>query len=190
MVENSTKSDNHPDDNITSSQEGRNHIVSWLDTVMEIVKTDNVFNQEHKDDNITSSPEVRNHTVSWIDTVMEIIKNDNVVNQEHKDDNITSSPEGRNHTVSWLDTVMEIVRTDNVVNQEHKDDIWMHLVFSATVLFVILVNSYVLYWLKKKNGTLVDSMIWHDCIANIGGMLGMLLVYPRHVMGLNIRISE
>ena len=93
--------------------------------------------------------------------------------------NITKS--GNQSQVSWLDTFVDIIKTDNLVNQEHKDDIRMHLVFAATVLFVILVNSYVLYWLKKKNQTLVDSMIWHDCIANMGGMLAMLLIYPRQI---------
>ena len=93
--------------------------------------------------------------------------------------NITKS--GNHSQVSWLDTVVDIVKTDNFVNQEHEDDIRMHLVFAATVLFVILVNGYVLYWLKKKDRTLVDSMIWHDCIANMGGMLAMLLIYPRQI---------
>ena len=85
----------------------------------------------------------------------------------------------RNH-VSWLDTAIEIVKTDALVNQEYEDDVRMHLAFAATVLFVIPVNGYVLYWLRTKTRTLVDSMVLHDCIANIGGMLGMFLVYPRH----------
>ena len=69
------------------------------------------------------------------------------------------------------------------VNREYEVDLLMVLAISLGVLLVVPANMYVLYWLKNKNRTLVDTMILFDCVANIGGMLSMFFTFPRRIWG-------
>ena len=84
--------------------------------------------------------------------------------------NVTTRPE-----------LVMISNMTDLVNKEHETDTTMILAISSSVLLVVLANAYVLYWIRNKNRTLVDTMIVLDCVANIGGMLGMFFTYPRRI---------
>ena len=84
--------------------------------------------------------------------------------------NVTTRPE-----------LVMISNMTDLVNKEHETDMTMILAISSSVLLVVLANAYVLCWIRNKNRTLVDTMIVLDCVANIGGMLGMFFTYPRRI---------
>ena len=73
--------------------------------------------------------------------------------------------------------------TTDPVNREYEVDMYMILAISLGVLLVVPANLYVLYWLKNKNKTLIDTMILFDCVANIGGMLSMFFNFPKRIWG-------
>ena len=83
---------------------------------------------------------------------------------------------------SWNDTRFEIGAADVILLSEPE---WnMFIILSITVANVIglPVNSYVMYWIRDRaNPSLVDSMIYLDCIANIGVLLIILLTYPKQI---------
>ena len=82
---------------------------------------------------------------------------------------------------SWNDTRFQINETDRIINQENDSTVLNNLMMVVSVLLVGTVNVYVLFWIKKKNRTLVDSMILLDCVANIGGLLGQFFGYPKQL---------
>ena len=50
-------------------------------------------------------------------------------------------------------------------------------------LIAIPVNAFVMYWIKTKNRTLVDSMVLLDCVANIGALISLFLMFPKRIWG-------
>ena len=77
-------------------------------------------------------------------------------------------PVGDDPLFSWKDTLVNINGTDNFINEEHDTDHLLQVASVGAVLLVVPVNIYVLYWIEKKDNTLVDSMILLDCVANLG----------------------
>ena len=88
---------------------------------------------------------------------------------------------------AWNASLLDLTDlTDlTLVNQENESDgvVWLMAGLAVADLLVVLVNSLVLYWVKIKNASLVDRLILLDCVANVGGMLSLFLVYPRQVWG-------
>ena len=83
---------------------------------------------------------------------------------------------------SWNDTRFEIRKSDVLLNTEHELDLMNILTIAVANLIGIPVNSYVMYWIRDRtNPSLVDSMIFLDCIANIGVLLIILLTYPKQI---------
>ena len=45
-------------------------------------------------------------------------------------------------------------------------------------------NLYVMYWIKDRaNPSNIDSMIFLDCVANIGSLMSTFLTYPKQIWG-------
>ena len=76
---------------------------------------------------------------------------------------------------SSLDNLnFDINQTDVFVNK-----IGLPLVPSVVVgslLFVVPVNLFVLFWIKNKTQTLIDQLMILDCISNIGSLTIFLTV--------------
>ena len=81
---------------------------------------------------------------------------------------------------SWNDTRVEIV----ILLSEQESSLFNILTIAVAYLIGLPVNSYVMYWIRDRtNPSLVDSMIYLDCITNIGLLLSILLTYPKQIWG-------
>ena len=49
-------------------------------------------------------------------------------------------------------------------------------VIVGSLLFVVPVNLFVLFWIKNKTQTLIDQLMILDCISNIGSLTMFLTV--------------
>ena len=85
---------------------------------------------------------------------------------------------------SWNDTRVEIGAADVILLSEQEWNLFNILGIAVAYLIGLPVNSYVMYWIRDRtNPSLVDSMIFLDCIANIGVLLSILLTYPKQIWG-------
>ena len=66
-----------------------------------------------------------------------------------------------------------------MVNQKLEGDILLNVVIVVAFIFIISVNASVISWLVNKTRTLVDKLIFVDCIANIGGQVAVVLHYGQ-----------
>ena len=99
--------------------------------------------------------------------------------------NATTTMAEKNDTqFSWNHTSFEIKTSDVLLATEHDLDLLHILPVSVAILIGIPGNSYVMYWIRDRTSpSLVDSMIFLDCIANIGVLLSILLTYPKQIWG-------
>ena len=83
---------------------------------------------------------------------------------------------------SWNDTRVEIGASDVILLSEQEWNLFNILGIAVAYLIGLPVNSYVMYWIRHRvNSSLVDSMIYLDCIANIGVLLSIFLTYPKQI---------
>ena len=83
---------------------------------------------------------------------------------------------------SWNDTIISIGNTDFSLNPENELDLLNILTIGVANLIGIPANSYVMYWIRDRdNPSLVDNMIFLDCVANIGALLSVFLNYPKQI---------
>ena len=72
------------------------------------------------------------------------------------------------------DLDFSINKTDVFVN---KDEVpLVPSVVAGSLLFVVPVNLFVLFWIKNKTQTLIDQLMILDCISNIGCLTIFLTV--------------
>ena len=72
------------------------------------------------------------------------------------------------------DLDFSINKTDVFVN---KDEVpLVPSVVAGSLLFVVPVNLFVLFWIKNKTRTLIDQLMILDCISNIGSLTIFLTV--------------
>ena len=96
--------------------------------------------------------------------------------------NATIMAEKNDTQVSWNHKSFEIKTSDVLLATEHDLDLLNILPIAVANLIGIPGNSYVIYWIRDRtNPSLVDSMIYLDCIANIGALLSMFLTYPKQI---------
>ena len=69
------------------------------------------------------------------------------------------------------------------VNFNWKVSIFNLITTMTSTLTVLLVNALVLLMLKLKENTLVDRMVFLDCLANISTIGVMFLAYPVRIWG-------
>ena len=76
---------------------------------------------------------------------------------------------------SWNDTQIVLGGTNMVINQE--TDQWFVIsVLVGSLLLVAPVNLSVMFWIKTKIQTLIDKLMFLDCVTNIGAMTIALAV--------------
>ena len=76
---------------------------------------------------------------------------------------------------SWNDTQIVLGGTNMVINQE--TDQWFIIsVLVGSLLLVAPVNLSVMFWIKTKIQTLIDQLMFLDCVTNIGAMTIALAV--------------
>ena len=81
---------------------------------------------------------------------------------------------------SWNDTRTFMGPNNHYLTPENTLDATHISTITAATLIGIPVNSYVMYWIRdRSNPSLVDSMIFLDCAANIGLLLSIFLHYPK-----------
>ena len=82
--------------------------------------------------------------------------------------------------LSWREILPDVPETNLHVNREYEtDNVLMNVMTAASTFLILTVNSYVLYWIKHKNQTLIDIMIVQDCVGNIGCMVCFFFHFPR-----------
>ena len=81
---------------------------------------------------------------------------------------------------SWNDTRIFMGPNNHYLTPENTLDATHISTITAANLIGIPANSYVMYWIRdRSNPSLVDSMIFLDCAANIGLLLSIFLHYPK-----------
>ena len=83
---------------------------------------------------------------------------------------------------SWNDTIFEIGVADVILLSEHEWNLFNILTITVVNAISLPVNSYVVYWIRDRaNPSLVDNMIYLDCIANIGLLMSIFFTYPKQI---------
>ena len=83
---------------------------------------------------------------------------------------------------SWNDTRFEIGAADVILLSEPEWNVFSILSITVANVIGLPVNSYVMYWIRHRtNPSLIDSMIFLDCIANIGMLMSNFLAYPKQI---------
>ena len=94
----------------------------------------------------------------------------------------TAMDENSTTQFSWNDTRFEIGAADVILLSEQEWNVFNILTIVAALVIGLPVNSYVMYWIRHRtNPSLVDSMIYLDCVANIGVLMSIFLTYPKQI---------
>ena len=83
----------------------------------------------------------------------------------------------------WQDTNVDIGAGGVIINQEEEMTTVTILALSLTSLLVIPLNGGVMIWMKKKQRTLIDTMMIIDCVANVLLFAGLFLEIPKIIFG-------
>ena len=94
----------------------------------------------------------------------------------------TAMDENLTTQFSWNDTRFEIGAADAILLSKPEWNVFSILFISVGISMGLPVNSYVMYWIRDRtNPSLVDSMIYLDCIANIGLLMTIFLIYTKQI---------
>ena len=93
-----------------------------------------------------------------------------------------------NANIETFSNGTEITFSLNLTNTVFINSNWETTMFNLVVfiinnLTILLVNVVVLVWLKIKEKTLVDRMVFLDCLANIATIGVMFLAFPVRIWG-------